>query len=152
GSLAQRLSGAPLAAVEAAKLVAMLARAIQFAHEHGVVHRDLKPANILVPTNYKDQKMDYQRAKITDFGLARWLDRESSNTASNPVMETPSYMSPEQADPGRSRSAPASDIYSLGAILYELMTGRPPFDAGSPLDTMLQVLHQEPIPPSRLRP
>jgi WD40 repeat protein len=144
GSLAARLKGKPLPAREAARLVEALARAVQLAHSRNVVHRDLKPANVLLAGD--------GTPKITDFGLARQLDSDSGQTQAGQVMGTPSYMAPEQAT-GRSHEAgPAADVYALGAILYECLTGRPPFKGATSLDTLEQVRTQEPVPPSRLQP
>jgi WD40 repeat protein len=144
GSLADRQKGAPLPAREAAGLVETLARAVQAAHEAGIVHRDLKPANILLATD--------GTLKITDFGLCKQLDRPTGQTASGAVVGTPSYMAPEQAG-GKGRDVgPRADVYALGAILYELLTGRPPFRAESSAETLLLVLTEEPVPPSRLQP
>ncbi len=145
GSLAQRLGGTPLPPRDAAALVERIARAVQHAHDAGVIHRDLKPSNVL---------LDAQgQPKVTDFGLAaRQLEEDARLTASGVVMGTPAYMAPEQAQ-GRSReSTPAADIYSLGAILYECLTGRPPFKADTPLETLRRVLDEEPVPPRRLCP
>jgi WD40 repeat protein len=142
GSLDHQLQGNPQPPEQAAQVVETLARAMQVAHEAGVVHRDLKPANVLVGKGGV--------VKITDFGLAKRLDAPGL-TASGAVMGTPSYMAPEQA--GQSKAiGPAADVYALGAILYELLTGRPPFRAATPMDTLLQVLGEEPVPPSRLNP
>ena len=116
---------------------------MQTAHDRDIVHRDLKPANVLLT--------DKGTPKITDFGLAKKLDETAVLTQSGAVMGTPSYMAPEQAL-GKSRElGPAADIYALGSILYELLTGRPPFKASSPMETMLQVAADEPVPPSRLQ-
>jgi WD40 repeat protein/tRNA A-37 threonylcarbamoyl transferase component Bud32 len=142
GSLAARLNGTPLPPAEAAPLVEALARAVQAAHQAGVVHRDLKPANVLLLSD--------GTPKITDFGLAKKLDDASGQTASGAIMGTPSYMAPEQAEGKSKEIGPAADVYALGAVLYELLTGRPPFRAATPLDTVLQVISEEPVPPSRL--
>src|SRR5262245_20633523 len=149
GSLQRKLSGAPLPARSTTKLVITLARAMHYAHQQGIVHRDLKPANILL-AGAVDAPIDQCVPKVTDFGLAKRLDKEIGGTRTGEIMGTPSYMSPEQAS-GRSKDVgPAADIYALGTILYELLTGRPPFKAATPLDTVLQVLHDDPLPPSRL--
>ncbi len=142
GSLASQWNGTPLPPQKAAQLVEVLARAMEAAHQAGVIHRDLKPANVLLTAAGP--------LKITDFGLAKRLDA-SGLTASGAIMGTPSYMAPEQAD-GRGRKiGPAADVYALGAILYEALTGRPPFKAATPLDTIIQVVANEPVPPSRLQ-
>jgi WD40 repeat protein/Tfp pilus assembly protein PilF/tRNA A-37 threonylcarbamoyl transferase component Bud32/DNA-directed RNA polymerase subunit RPC12/RpoP len=147
GSLEKELNGTPLPPKKVAALVEALARAMQAAHEQGVIHRDLKPANVL---RTKDGT-----PKITDFGLAKKLD-EKGQTATGSVMGTPSYMAPEQAghqpDSQAGGIGPACDVYALGAILYECLTGRPPFKAATPLDTILQVVADEPVPPRQLQP
>ncbi|MCI0456531.1 MAG: tetratricopeptide repeat protein [Gemmataceae bacterium] len=144
GGLDRQLGGKPQPPQVAAALVEALAQAIQAAHDKGVVHRDLKPANVLLTAD--------GTPKIADFGLAKRLDDTGFKTASDAVMGTPSYMAPEQAA-GQVRSiGPLSDVYALGAILYELLTGRPPFKGATAADTLLQVLNQEPVPPRRLNP
>jgi eukaryotic-like serine/threonine-protein kinase len=143
GSLAKKLEHQPRPPKQSAQIAETLARAMQAAHEHGVIHRDLKPANVLVDHGWV--------LKITDFGLARKLD-ESVQTHSGAVMGTPSYMAPEQASGQVHAIGPAADIYALGALLYELLTGRPPFKAATSVDTLVQVVHDEPVPPRQLQP
>jgi WD40 repeat protein len=143
-SLGQRVANGPLDPREAARMVRDIALAIQYAHEQGVIHRDLKPANVLV-----DQT---GAVRVTDFGLAKKTNTDSGLTATGEVMGTPSYMPPEQATGNAGEVGPPADIYSLGALLYCLITGRPPFQAASPTDTLLQVLTQDPVPPRRLNP
>jgi WD40 repeat protein len=141
GSLERKLAGTPLPPRAAAALVEQLAGAMQVAHDKGVIHRDLKPANVLLAED--------GAPKITDFGLAKKLD-EAGKTQDGSLMGTPSYMAPEQAG-GKSKDlGPACDIYALGAVLYECLTGRPPFRAATPLDTVLQVVSDEPVSPTRL--
>jgi eukaryotic-like serine/threonine-protein kinase len=142
GSLADELRGEPQPPTRAAQMVEALARAAQVAHDRGIVHRDLKPANVLLAGD--------GTPKITDFGVAKRGD--SVMTATGDVLGTPSYMAPEQAGGKIDQVGPASDIYALGAILYELLTGRPPFRGETVLDTLQQVKTAEPIPPSRLLP
>jgi WD40 repeat protein len=151
GSLADRLAGLPQAPGPAAQLVELVARAVHYAHERGIVHRDLKPGNILLTAE--------GAPKIADFGLAKLLEGgpgATANTASTAalIQGTPCYMAPEQAGSGVRRApiGPAADVYSLGVILYEMLTGQPPFQGPSPLETALQVLHAEPTPPRRFRP
>jgi WD40 repeat protein/Tfp pilus assembly protein PilF len=148
GSLEKKLAGTPLPPREAAALVEKLARAMQAAHDKGVIHRDLKPANVLLAAE--------GTPKITDFGLAKKLDAEpgaspaAGLTQTGAVMGTPSYMAPEQAGGKSKELRPSCDIYALGAILYECLTGRPPFRAATPLDTIMQVVSEEPVPPAQL--
>jgi tetratricopeptide (TPR) repeat protein len=144
GSLHQTLQDTARPAREAAQLVETLARAMQAAHQRGIIHRDLKPANVLL-----DQD---GWPKITDFGLAKRVAGGAALTQSGAIMGSPSYMAPEQAAGKGKDAGPAADVYALGAILYELLTGRPPFKAATPLETVLQVLHEEPLPPRRLQP
>jgi hypothetical protein len=142
GNLDRKLAGSPSEPTEAAALVRTLALAIQAAHEANVIHRDLKPANVLLTAD--------GTPKITDFGLAKKLDDESRQTQTGAIMGTPSYMAPEQAE-GSKAVGPLADVYALGAILYEMLTGRPPFKAATSFDTITQVVSDDPIPPSRLR-
>jgi serine/threonine protein kinase len=141
GSLHHKLGGTPLPPPEAAALVEQLAHAMQAAHDKGVIHRDLKPANVLFGED--------GTPKVTDFGLAKKVD-EAGQTHTGAVMGTPSYMAPEQAS-GNKDTGPACDVYSLGAILYECLTGRPPFKAATLMETLRQVVHDEPVPPSQLQ-
>lgn len=148
-SLAETMREETLSPKRAAMLVRATAEAVHYAHEQGTIHRDLKPANILIDQNGQPQ--------VTDFGLAKMLesfDEESRAelTASGQILGTPSYMSPEQASGKQELVGPASDIYSLGAILYACLTGRAPFVADSPVDTLLQVMKKEPVSPRELNP
>ena len=129
---------------EAARIAELLARAIAVAHKAGIIHRDLKPANVLLAAD--------RTPKITDFGLVKRLEDDSSHTRTGSILGTPSYMSPEQARGETHKIGPAADQYALGAILYELLTGRPPFQGVSVLDTLDQVRKSEPVPPSQLQP
>jgi len=142
GSLAQKLSGTPMPPKDAAALVETLAAAIDAAHEKGIIHRDLKPANVLLT---KDGT-----PKITDFGLAKKME-DDGRTRTGAIMGTPSYMAPEQASGLVKELGPLADVYALGAILYEALTGRPPFKGATLLDTLEQVRSTEPVPPSRLQ-
>jgi serine/threonine protein kinase/WD40 repeat protein len=144
GSLAGQLDGTPMPPRRAAQLLLDLARAVQHAHELGIVHRDLKPANVLMT--------DTGVAKIADFGLAKLLDVEQGRTRTGAVFGTPQYMAPEQAAGNIRAIGPATDIYALGAILYELLTGRPPFLGASTLETLDQVRAQDPASPQVLQP
>jgi WD40 repeat protein/serine/threonine protein kinase len=172
GSLVQRLRGNPQPLHPTVRLIETLARAVHYAHQHGIIHRDLKPANILLqkrdtthspsdestetnhtlrPSESCDSWMN-AFPKITDFGLAKRLDERKTQSASGEVLGTPSYMAPEQADARSRQLGPATDVYALGTILYEMLTGHPPFKGATTLDTVLLVLHEEPVRPSRLRP
>jgi len=152
GSLGDLLDGTPLPSRSAAELVSALARAVAVAHQAGIVHRDLKPANVLLASRELVNRNDLLAAgpRISDFGLAKRLDQQG-NTRTGSIVGTPSYMSPEQARGSKEVGVPA-DIYALGAILYELLTGRPPFRAVSAMDTIWQVVHNDPVPPSQLQP
>jgi serine/threonine protein kinase/formylglycine-generating enzyme required for sulfatase activity len=143
-SLSARVAQGPLPAREAAELVRTVAEAVQYAHNKGVIHRDLKPGNVLL-----DQQGN---PRITDFGLAKLTESHSDLTGTGQILGTPGYMPPEQAAAQAGAVGKLSDIYSLGAILYSLLTGRPPFQAANPLETLLQVQKQDPVPPERLNP
>jgi eukaryotic-like serine/threonine-protein kinase len=143
-SLADRLRDGPLAPKQAALLARDLAGAIEYAHQHGIVHRDLKPANILLDLEGKP--------KLTDFGLAKRAHEASDMTGTGQILGTPAYMSPEQAKGSSADAGPASDIYGLGALLFALLTGRPPFHAATPVETIQHVLTVEPPRPRVLNP
>src|SRR5262249_30799727 len=149
GSLAERLAGQPLPPRDAARLVETLAEAMHLAHSRNLVHRDLKPANILL-TGGDETPISQCQPKVADFGLVRQLDSDSGQTQIGTVMGTPSYMAPEQAEGQAHAVGPAADVYSLGATLYECLTGRPPFHGTSPLETLEQVRSREPASPSFL--
>jgi len=143
-NLAERLAAGPVDPAVACRWVAAVARAVEHLHRRGIVHRDLKPSNILLDADL--------RPMVTDFGLAKIFDSTSDRTTTGLIAGTPSYMAPEQAAGRASEIGPACDVYSLGAILYELLCGRPPFFAESPLDTLMNVLGAEPIPPRVINP
>src|SRR3984957_7586564 len=167
GTLAERLGGRPQPVRAAAQLVLTLARTIHAVHLKGIVPRDLKPGNILiVPAESRasafgrlaldmelhSPDLGLGTPKITDFGLAKEMFADTSQTESGVIMGTPSYMAPEQAE-GKSREVgPAADIYALGAILYEMLTGRAPFTAESAMETLMMLFHAEPVSPSQLQP
>ncbi len=144
GKLSQRVMGRPQSERTSAQWVETVARAVGYLHDRGVVHRDLKPSNVLFGTD--------GTPKLTDFGLAKLLDSDSHPTRSDSLIGTPCYMAPEQARSDGTEIGPGADIYSLGAILYELLTGRPPFQAETSWQTIEQVINAEPLPPRQLRP
>ena len=175
GNLAQKIQGTPQPPHQAAALLETLARAVHYAHQHGIIHRDLKPLNILLQksettkhTKHTKQEEFKQEGplpgsfsciscvswfpKITDFGLAKSLDAKQGQTRTGDLMGTPAYMAPEQAAGKPKEIGPATDVYALGAILYELLTGRPPFRGETTLETLDQVRSQEPVRTRRLRP
>lgn len=144
GNLAQKLVGEPWPPWEAARFVEILSHAVGHAHRHGVIHRDLKPANILVTAE--------GAPLIADFGLAKHLDRAGPTLTSQTILGTPLYMAPEQAAGQMKLVGPHTDVHALGAILYELLIGRPPFRGATTLETLEQVRSLEPVPPTRLQP
>jgi serine/threonine protein kinase len=172
GSLAQHLSGTPQPVRPAAQLVETVARAVHAAHASGAVHRDLKPGNILLQTEHTTRDtsdgektdssfaslVEHATPKITDFGVAKCASGDGDMpalgglTVTGEFVGTPSYMAPEQAEVPRQPVGPAADIYALGAIIYELLTGRPSFKGETALETVLQVVHSEPVPVTCLRP
>ncbi|MCI0461972.1 MAG: protein kinase, partial [Gemmataceae bacterium] len=151
GSLEKKLDGTPVPPSQAAQIVETLARAMDYAHQQRIVHRDLKPANVLV-SGQAATPVEQSTLKITDFGLAKQLDTDGGRTQTGAILGTPSYMAPEQAEGRIKEIAPVTDVYALGAILYELLTGQPPFKGTDWRDTLNQVCHDEPVSPRRLRP
>jgi len=168
-SLSSRIADGPLPPREAADLLHRVSDAVQYAHDRGVIHRDLKPANILLQRSaVRSQKSalgrtesstdlcsltsDLSSPKVTDFGLAKQLKGDSNLTGTGQILGTPSYMPPEQAAGRLNEIRETADVYSLGAILYATLTGRPPFQADNPLDTLMQVLEREPVSPRTLNP
>lgn len=142
-TLAQRLQQGPIAIKETIRIMASLCDAISEAHKHGIVHRDLKPSNILLD--------EHNHPYITDFGLAKQLEsKHLTLTETGAILGTPGYLSPEQASAGRQHVSKPSDIYSLGALLYSMLTGSPPFEGATPVQTIMKVLEQDPIPPRLL--
>jgi tRNA A-37 threonylcarbamoyl transferase component Bud32 len=167
GNLAQKLQQKRFTFRESAELIQQLASAVQFAHERGVLHRDLKPANILLAPGSAGGLSSHGpppeaganwTPKIADFGLAKPIEGMTSlapagvRTQSGAILGTPGYMAPEQAGGKGNKVGPAADVYALGAILYECLTGRPPFQADTVLDTLLKVATEDPVPPRQLRP
>src|SRR5439155_19229214 len=146
GTLHERLRAGPVSSRTAALLVDGLARAVEYAHQQGILHRDLKPANVLL-TSGPDVPLDEACLKIADFGLAKIRVSAEDVGQSLELAGTPSYMSPEQARGKDQPLGPQTDVYALGAILYDVLTGRPPFNAATPLETLEQVRSQEPVPP-----
>jgi tetratricopeptide (TPR) repeat protein len=157
-NLAGEIVGSTIAAETAAALTESLARTVHYAHERGIVHRDLTPRNVLLARTTSSTAVrfgpdgDAYEPKITDFGLAKELDGDTDYTQTGVIIGTPSYMSPEQAQGRPQDVGAAADIHALGAILYELVTGRPPFLSETRLDTLKQVVEADPLPPSRLQP
>jgi WD40 repeat protein len=144
GTLEKKIDRHPQLPRRAAEIVEILARAMHAVHLQGIVHRDLKPSNVLFTSSGVP--------KVSDFGLVKRFDETSALTATDYILGTPSYMAPEQAESKLGQIGPATDIYALGGILYEMLTGRPPFEAATPLDTVLQVTSDDPVPPHRLQP
>jgi serine/threonine protein kinase len=168
GTLSQLLTGGPLPPVVAAELMEIIARAVHHAHTRGIVHRDLKPGNILLQqedegsSSGKGDKSSGSGAcfsisdasfqpKVADFGVAKQLGASTDHTATGEIIGTPGYMAPEQAQGNTDLIGPACDVYALGAILYEALTGRPPFQAKTVLETLRQVVSDDPISPRRVR-
>jgi serine/threonine protein kinase/Tfp pilus assembly protein PilF len=144
GQLDEVVRRAPISIRQAAELIAKVARTVHYAHEHGILHRDIKPGNILLDTKGEPQ--------LTDFGLARLVEAESTVTRTLEVLGTPSYMAPEQAAGNNTQLTKATDVYGLGAVLYQLLTGHPAFAGGTTYETVKLLLETEPRPPRQLNP
>src|SRR5437870_10123833 len=144
GQLDELVKREPMPIRRAVELIAKVARAVHYAHEHGILHRDIKPGNVLL-----DQKGE---AHLTDFGLARLVETESTVTRTKEVLGTPSYMAPEQAAGNNAALTAATDVYGLGAVLYQLLTGHPPFAGGTTYETIKLLLETEPRQPRLLNP
>src|SRR5438094_9513381 len=144
GQLDEVIRREPMAPRRAAELIAKVARIVHYDHEHHILHRDIKPGNILLDTKGEPH--------LTDFGLARLVETESTVTRTMEVLGTPSYMAPEQAVGNNARVTSATDVYGLGAVLYQLLTGHPPFAGGTTFETVRLVLDTEPRQPRLLNP
>jgi serine/threonine protein kinase len=144
GQLDEVVKRTPMSIRQAVELIAKVARTVHYAHEHGILHRDIKPGNILLD--------DKGEPHLTDFGLARLVETESTVTRTLEVLGTPSYMAPEQAAGDNTQLTRATDVYGLGAVLYQLLTGHPPFAGGTTYETIKLVLDAEPRPPRQLNP
>jgi serine/threonine-protein kinase len=144
GQLDEVVRRTPISIRQAAELIAKVARTVHYAHEHGILHRDIKPGNILLDKNGEPH--------LTDFGLARLLDAQSSVTRTIDVLGTPSYMAPEQAAGDTAKLSKATDVYGLGPVLYQLLTGQPPFAGGTTYETIRLLRDTEPRPPRSLNP
>jgi WD40 repeat protein/tRNA A-37 threonylcarbamoyl transferase component Bud32 len=156
-SLAAILEKGPQDPGASAHMIETLARTMQTVHQHGLVHRDLKPANILLVRGDGSDAVHHSplathEPKVTDFGIAKLLEAKRSQTVSGSILGTPMYMAPEQAEGGKTGVGPAADIYALGTILYEMLTGRPPFLGVTVLETLLEVRTREPLAPRQIRP
>jgi tRNA A-37 threonylcarbamoyl transferase component Bud32 len=154
GSLGARLMGRPQPPRAAAELLETIARAVQHAHNHGIIHRDLKPANILLAPSHHPEATPggYGVPKVADFGVAKRLTAESGATQTGDIIGTPAYMAPEQAGAVAGEIGPATDVYSLGVLLYEMLTGHVPLQGTNTLETLALVRKEEPVPPRRLQP
>src|SRR2546428_4844527 len=144
GQLDEVVRRAPISIRQGAELIAKVARTVHYAHEHGILHRDIKPGNILLDQNGEPH--------LTDFGLARLVETESTVTRTLEVLGTPSYMAPEQAAANNTQLTSATDVYGLGAVLYQLVTGHPPFAGGTTYETIKLLLETDPRQPRQLNP